>query len=91
MEKSWKIIVEKEWSPCTAAQSDSDFVRLLFHTYLYSAVVQSRLHDPYSLYYFASFYLQQISFTTHRQTGTHTHTDARDHNTFRVVYDSREM
>jgi len=26
---------------------------------------------------------------TDRQT--HRHTDARDHNTFRVVYDSREM
>ena len=26
---------------------------------------------------------------TDRQTDTHT--DARDHNTFRVVYDSREM
>ena len=26
---------------------------------------------------------------TDRQT--HTHTDARDHNTFRVVYHSREM
>jgi len=24
-------------------------------------------------------------------TQTDTHTDARDHNTFRVVYDSREM
>jgi len=24
-------------------------------------------------------------------TDTHTHTDARDHNKFRVVYDSREM
>jgi len=32
---------------------------------------------------------------THTHTHTHTytdgHTDARDHNTFRVVYDSREM
>jgi len=26
-----------------------------------------------------------------RQTDRHTHTDMRDHNTFRVVYDSREM
>jgi len=25
------------------------------------------------------------------RTDTHRHTDARDHNTFRVVYDSREM
>ena len=25
------------------------------------------------------------------QTDRHTHADARDHNTFRVVYDSREM
>jgi len=25
------------------------------------------------------------------QTDTHRHTDARDHKTFRVVYDSREM
>jgi len=25
------------------------------------------------------------------RTDIHTHTDARDHNTFRVVYDSREM
>jgi len=25
------------------------------------------------------------------QTETHRHTDARDHNTFRVVYDTREM
>jgi len=25
------------------------------------------------------------------QTDRHTHTDARDHNTFRVIYDSREM
>ena len=28
---------------------------------------------------------------TDRQTDTHTHTDARDHNTFLVVFDSREM
>jgi len=28
---------------------------------------------------------------THRQTDRHTHTDARDHNTFCVVYDSRKM
>jgi len=30
---------------------------------------------------------------THTHTHTHTdrHTDAHDHNTFRVVYDSREM
>jgi len=28
---------------------------------------------------------------TDRQTRTHTHTDARDQYTFRVVYDSREM
>jgi len=28
---------------------------------------------------------------TDRQTHRHTHTDARDHNRFRVVYDSREM
>jgi len=26
-----------------------------------------------------------------RQTDRHTHTDARDHNTFCVVYDSRKM
>jgi len=28
---------------------------------------------------------------THKHTDTHTHTDARDHNAFRVVYDSCEM
>ena len=28
---------------------------------------------------------------TDRQTHRHTHTDTRDHNTFRVVYDSSEM
>jgi len=28
---------------------------------------------------------------TDRQTDTHTHTDARDHNTFCVVYGSRKM
>jgi len=27
----------------------------------------------------------------HTDGQTDTHTDARDHNTFRVVYDSREM
>jgi len=28
---------------------------------------------------------------THTHTHTHGHTDARDHNTFLEVYDSREM
>jgi len=46
---------------CT--KSDSDFVRLPLQTYLYSAtaaaVIQSRLHEPCSLYYFASFYARQ--------------------------------
>jgi len=41
----------------------SDFVRLPLQTYLYSAtaaaVVMSRLHEPCSVYYFASFYVRQ--------------------------------
>jgi len=46
---------------CT--KSDSDFVRLPLQTHLYSAtaaaVVQSRLREPRSVYYFASFYVWQ--------------------------------
>jgi len=46
---------------CT--KSDSDFVRLPLQTYLYSEtavmVVESRLHEPCSVYYFASFYVRQ--------------------------------
>jgi len=34
---------------------------------------------------------QTLDRQTHTHTHTHTHTDSRDHNTFRVVYDSREM
>jgi len=33
----------------------------------------------------------QTHTQTDRQTHTHTHTDARDHNTFCVVYDPRKM
>ena len=46
---------------CT--KSDNDFVRLPLQTYLYSAtaaaLVQSRLREPCSVYYFASFYVWQ--------------------------------
>ena len=38
--------------------------------------------------------MRSLTYTdrqTHTQTDRHTHADARDNNTFRVVYDSREM
>ena len=34
---------------------------------------------------------RQTDRQTDRHTDTHTHIDARDHNTFHVVYDLREM
>jgi len=34
---------------------------------------------------------RQTDTHTHTHTHTHRHTDARDHNTFCVVYDSRKM
>jgi len=44
-------------------KSDSDFVRLPLQTYIFvlcdsSAVAQSRLYEPCSVYYFDSFYVQ---------------------------------
>ena len=39
MEKSWKIIVEKEWSPCLKNSRDCQFQRSVFYVQVHRALM----------------------------------------------------
>ena len=61
---------------------------------VYLGQIEQRANELLNILHYVNLKVRSATRTIVRACGggqTHRHTDARDHNTFRAVYDSREM